>query len=413
MGFPAAGLSSDEVFAALEAARKDDVDWRGGRLGLYVHFAGDDVLAVAKEAHHRFFSENALGPSAFPSLKRFENDIVSWTADLLGCQSATGTVTAGGTESIFLALKSARDWARDNRPVKGQPVVVAPRSAHPAFNKAAHYLGLRVERVPLADDYRADPRRMAEAATENCIAIVASAPAFPHGVIDPVAAIGEIAASHKLWFHVDACIGGFIAPFARRLGYPIPPFDFSVPSVQSISADLHKYGFTAKGASTFLVRSKELQRYQTFEFDDWPRGHYSSPTFTGTRPGGPIAAAWAVMSYLGLEGYERIVAAIMRSRDELIAGLQAIEGLSIVGNPDLSVLEYTTTGLDIDALAEAMEDRGWFITRADEPPGIHMGMLTKAHVPVIGRYLRDLEQAVEDVRGGRKATRKTATTYGG
>lgn len=413
MGFPDEGLGSNEVFAEMESARKDDVDWRGGRLGLYVHFAGDDVLEVAKEAHHRFFSENALGPGAFPSLKRFENDIVSWTADLLGCETATGTITAGGTESIFLALKTARDWAQDKRPVSGQPVVVAPQSAHPAFNKAAHYLGLRIERVPLAQNYRAAPERMAQAVTDNCIAIVGSAPSFPHGVIDPIAAIGEIATTHDLWFHVDACIGGYIAPFARRIGYPIPEFDFSVPAVKSISADLHKYGFTAKGASTLLLRSIELQRYQIFEFDDWPRGHYSSPTFTGTRPGGPIAAAWAVMRYLGLEGYDRIARLIMQARDELIAGVQAIEGLSIVSDPDLSVLEYTAKGLDIDALAEAMEDRGWFVTRASHPPGIHMGMLTKAHVPIIGTYLRDLEQSVDEVLAGRKATRKTAATYGG
>ncbi len=413
MGFPAQGLDSDEVFAEMEAARKDDVDWRGGRLGLYVHFAGDDVLEVAKEAHRRFFSENALGPGAFPSLKRFENDIVAWAASLLGCETATGTVTSGGTESIFLALKTARDWARETRAVDGNPVVVAPQSAHPAFDKAAHYLGLKVDRVPLAQNYRADPKAMARAVTEDAIAIVASAPSFPHGVIDPVAAIGEIAAEHNLWFHVDACVGGFVAPFARRIGYPIPDFDFSIPTVTSISADLHKYGFTAKGASTLLLRDAELRKHQIFEFDDWPRGHYSSPTFTGTRPGGPIAAAWAVMRYLGLEGYDRIVGSIMQARDDLIAGIQAIEGLSIVSDPDVSVLEYAADGLDIDALAEAMEDRGWFVSRAAHPPGIHMGMLTMAHVPVIGTYLRDLEQSVAEVRAGRKATRRKTATYGG
>lgn len=411
--FPVNGMQKSEVFAEMEAARKDDVNWRGGRLGLYVHFAGDDVLAVAKEAHQRFFSENALGPSAFPSLKKFETDIVAWTASLLGSDEATGTITSGGTESIFLAMKTARDCARATRPTKGTPIVVAPVSAHPAFDKAAHYLGFKVRRVGLAQNYRADAEAMASAVCKDTIAIIASAPAFPHGVIDPVREIGNIATAHGLWFHVDACVGGFIAPFARRIGYPIPDFDFTIPAVTSISADQHKYGFTAKGASVLLLRDPAMMQYQVFDFDGWPRGRYRSPTFTGTRPGGPIAAAWAVLRYLGIEGYERLVRSIMKARDELISGIQEIEGLTIVSDPDVAVLEYATDGLDVDSLAEAMEDRGWFITRAAQPPGIHVGMLTMAHVPIVPKYLEDLRDSVRDVRAGRKAARKVTATYGG
>jgi sphinganine-1-phosphate aldolase len=413
LSFPEHGLPPERVFAEMEAAREADVDWRGGRLGIYVHYAGDDVLAVAQEAHRRFFSENALGSSAFPSLRRFETDIVAWTRSLLGSEEAAGTVTGGGTESIFLAMKTARDWARDHRPGAEPPVVVAPLSAHPAFDKAAHYLGLRSERVPIGRDYRADPAAMARAIDRNVIALVGSAPAFPHGVIDPIPALAELAERHGLWLHVDACVGGFIAPFARRLGYPVPAFDFSVPGVTSMSADLHKYGFTAKGTSVVLLRDPGLLEYQVFEFDAWPRGHYRSTTFTGTRPGGPIAAAWAVMRYLGVDGYERLARTIMGTRDRLIEGVRAIDGLAVVGEPDLAVLAVAADGLDVDALAEAMAERGWFMTRTEQPPGIHLGMITPAHAPVAARYLDDLAEATAEVRRGRRATRTGTPTYGG
>lgn len=251
-----------------------------------------------------YFSENALGPSAFPSLARFEKDVIAWTLGLLNADDdASGSMTSGGTESILMAVKTARDWSRERRPNLLEPVVLAPYSAHPAFNKAAHYLGLEVKRVPLGEDYRADVGRMADAIDDRTVMLVGSAPQFAHGVIDPISDLAQLAQEKELWLHVDACVGGFIAPFARELGRPIPPFDFTVPGVTSMSADLHKYGFTAKGASTFLLCAKELRKYQVFEFAEWSRGNYSSPTIPGTRPGGPIAAAWAVLNYLGWDGY--------------------------------------------------------------------------------------------------------------
>jgi glutamate/tyrosine decarboxylase-like PLP-dependent enzyme len=233
--FPENSTASADVFAEMESARRNDVDWRHGRVGLYVHFGGDDVLEVAKEASRRFFSENALGPKAFPSLKKFEDEIVAWTADLLhGGSNATGVVSSGGTESIFLAVKTARDHARAERPSIKEPEIVLPFSAHPAFDKAAHYLCMKVTRVPLRADYRADVAALRAAITPNTIMIVGSAPTFPHGVIDPIEDIAALAREHKLWMHVDACVGGFLAPFARRIGYPIPPFDFEVDGVRSM-----------------------------------------------------------------------------------------------------------------------------------------------------------------------------------
>jgi len=412
--FPEHGTAPADVFAEMEDARRTDVDWRRGRLGLYVHFGGDDVLEVAKEAYRRFFSENALGPKAFPSLKKFEDDIVAWTADLLhGGPGATGVVSSGGTESIFLAVKTARDLARVERPHIREPEIVAPVSAHPAFDKAAHYLCMKVRRLPLRADYRADVAGMKAAIGPDTIMLVGSAPSFPHGVIDPIEDIATVAREHKLWLHVDACVGGFLAPFVRRIGYPIPPFDFEVDGVTSMSADLHKYGFAAKGASVMLLRDISLRRHLVFEFDNWPRGKYAAPTFTGTRPGGAIAAAWAVLRYLGIDGYMRIAKQIMGARDRMRTGIAAIDGLYVVSDPDLSVMGYGSHDVDTFAIAEQMTKRGWFVSTMSDPPGIHMGMPTLAHVGIVDEYLADLAAAVATVRAEKLTSKSREVSYGG
>jgi sphinganine-1-phosphate aldolase len=412
--FPQTGLPPPALFELMEEARSRDVDWRRGRVALYVHYAGEDVLAVAKEAYQRFFSENGLGLKAFPSLQKFEDDIIAWTGDLLSAgPMASGVVTSGGTESIFLALKTARDWARAEHPGIREPEVVAPVSAHPAFDKAAHYLCMKVRRVPLRNDFRADVRAMAAAVSSDTILIVGSAPSFPHGVFDPIPELAAVARERNLWMHVDACVGGFLAPFVRRLGYPIPPFDFAVEGVRSMSADLHKYGFAAKGASVMLLADQALRRHLVFEFDNWPRGKYAVATFAGSRPGGAIAAAWAVMRYLGIEGYTRLARKIMEARERLEKGIAAIEGLYVVGTPELSVMGVGARGLDIFAVAEQMTKKGWFISTMSEPPGIHLGMLTLAHAQHVEEYLDDLAAATAVVRDGNLVARSHRATYGG
>jgi sphinganine-1-phosphate aldolase len=411
---PVEGCAPEDVFAEMEEARADDVRWREGRLGLYVHFGGDDVLQVAKNAYLQFFSENALGPTAFPSLKKFETEVVAWTATLLGASAeARGNITGGGTESIFLAMKSIRDWARDHGRGGQQPQVIAPYSAHPAFDKAAYLLGMTVRRVPLQDNLAADVLAMADAVDELTVGIIGSAPGFPHGIIDPIEDIAQIARRHDLWMHVDGCVGGFILPFARALGHNVPAFDFSVPGVRSMSADLHKYAYAAKGASVVVYADEASYAYQPYAFEDWPRGRYSVPTFAGSRPGGAIAAAWAVMRYLGQAGYERLVAQVLDARDRLANGINAMDDLYILGQPQGPILTYGSTGPDVFAIAEAMRSRGWFVTLADEPPCIHMGMLTLMHVPVVDTYLEHLEQACADVRTGRVGDVNRDAGYGG
>lgn len=412
--FPDTGVNEQTVFAEMEAARTDDVAWRDGRLGLYVHFGGDDVLAVAKEAYMRFFSENALGPTAFPSLAKFEREVVQWTASLLQAgPNAAGNITSGGSESIFLAMKSIRDWARSQNRGGATPQVIAPYSAHPAFSKAGYLLGVEVTRIALRDDFRANAEQMRAAVGERTIGIIGSAPGFPHGLVDPIEEIAAIAREHNLWMHVDACVGGFVLPFARDLQYPIPEFDFAVAGVRSMSADLHKYGFAAKGASTVVYRHQDDHRHQVFEFDDWPRGKYAAPTMAGTRPGGAVAAAWAVMRFLGRTGYTNIVRSIMQTRDALRHGIESMDELHIVSDPEGPIMTFSAHDIDIFAVAQAMTDKGWFVTRGAQPPCIHLGMLTAVHVPHTERYLHDLHEAVAEVAAGRKATGSREVTYGG
>ena len=407
---PRRGISPDELDAQMEAARAADVDWRNGRIGVYIHYAGEDVLAVAKQAYLKFFSENGLGPKAFPSLARFEAEVVAMTLGLLhGGPEARGAMTTGGTESIFLAVKTARDRALAEHPQIANPTIVAPQTAHPAFNKAAHFMGLRVIRVPVGADFRADVGAMAAACGSDTIMLVGSAPAYPHGVIDPIPQLGELALQRDLWLHVDACVGGFIAPFAKAVGIAIPEFDFAVPGVTSITADLHKYGYTAKGASTVLYRDEAAFRFQKFEFSDWPRGLYSTQTLVGTRAGGAIAAAWAVMNYLGHDGYCDRTRRILAVREKLEAGVRQL-GLEVWGKPQLSILSYGSRKLDIVAVADRMTERGWFVGRLAEPPGIHL-MLNLTHEPAVDAYLADLAWAVGAGVDTRRSADAPAVTY--
>jgi glutamate/tyrosine decarboxylase-like PLP-dependent enzyme len=338
-----------------------------------------------------FMSENALAPAAFPSLLRMETEVVNAALNLLGAGPlARGSLTSGGTESIFLAVKAARDLTLAHRGSMHEPYeILMPRSAHPAFDKASHYLGLRPVRLPVGPDYRADLDAFREAINHRTIMIVASAPCLPYGTIDCVAELGNVALDHGLWLHVDACIGGYLAPFVRKLGYSLPDFDFSVPGVRSISADLHKYGYTAKGASTILYANEEAYEYQSTRFSGWPKGSYYTPTFLGTRSGGAIAAAWAVLNYLGEEGYLEIAARVMAIRQRYIDGIGEIEKLRIVGQPDLSVFAFTSDIIDVMTLADGLVANGWYISRISEPLGIHQ-TVTLAHEPIVDEYIRQL-----------------------
>jgi glutamate/tyrosine decarboxylase-like PLP-dependent enzyme len=408
---PEKGRPWEELARAMAELKRDDLDWRGGRHAAFVWHADDTVERVAREAYGLFMTENGLGMRVFPSLRRMEADVVSMVAGLVGGTAAVrGHMTSGGTESIFLAAHAAREWARRHRPDVNAPEIVAAFSAHPAIDKAAHYLGMRVVRVPTALDFRADVRAMADAVTPRTVMCYASAPTYSLGVVDPVADLGALAQARDLWLHVDACVGGILGPFVRDLGYPVPVFGLDLPGVASLSADLHKSGYAAKGASVILYRDAEREAAGRYEFSDWPSGLYAVPTFAGTRPGGAIAAAWAVMHFLGAEGYRRIASVVMDARERLVGGLSRVEGLHLWGKPDLWAVAYGAEDLDIHAVADQMTSRRWSVGRVRTPPGIHL-MLTPVHAPVVDTYLDDLAVSVAAVRAGTGAPSGTRVVY--
>jgi glutamate/tyrosine decarboxylase-like PLP-dependent enzyme len=255
--------------------------------------------------------------------------------------------------------------------------------------------------VPVGEDCRADVAAMADAVTDNTVMIVGSAPGYPHGVIDPIKDLGRIAAKWDLWLHVDAC-HGLIAPFIKELGCSVPDFDFALPQVRTISVDLHKWGFAPKGSSIVLHRDRRYEKYQWFDFNEWQAGRYRSPTFAGTRTGGSIAAAWAVMNYLGCNGFREIAQSVLKVKKVLIQGIRRIDGLQIFGDPELGIITFGSKEIDIFAVAEAMNDRKWFIARTTEPPGIHL-VISPVNEPFINAFLDDLAQTVARVKSGKSA----------
>jgi sphinganine-1-phosphate aldolase len=396
MPLPKHGVPKDAVLAQLDALQARDVDWRSGRAFTLAYYAGEDVLALATEANARFLSTNALNVEAFPSLRTMQSEVVAMVSDLLhGGKQAAGFMTSGGTESILLAVKAARGRGRERGIVA--PEMILPTTAHAAFEKAASYFGVTSLRVAVGDDFRADPVAMAARLTPNTVLVVGSAPAYPQGVIDPIAAIAELAEGAGINCHVDACMGGMTLPMLERLGYPIPPFDFRVPGVTSMSVDLHKYGYTAKGASVILHRNRELRRHQTFITENWLGGFYASSGVLGTKSGGPIAAAWAVMNYLGEDGYLRLAKAARRATEQLLAGLHSLRGARVLGTPDATHAAFTFDDVDPFAVGRALAQRGWFVDQQKPPPSLHC-TVNAVHGPIIGEFIAELGAVVAEVR---------------
>jgi glutamate/tyrosine decarboxylase-like PLP-dependent enzyme len=396
--------------AALCEAMAQDADWRGGKIFSLVYFAGDDVAEVIKDAYREAIYTNALGPGAFKSLKMLESEVIAMTADLLGLPEACGNMTSGGTESILMAVKTARDWALAEKGVTA-PEMVLPVTAHPAFDKSAQYLGVKIVQVPLREDLRADVDAARAAITPNTVLVVGSAPNYPFGTIDPITELAAVAAERGVPCHVDACLGGFLLPFLAKLGYRVPAWDFSVPGVASISADLHKYGFAARGASAVLYRDRAYRKHQFFTKSDWPGGLYGSPTMAGSRPGGAIAASWAVLKYLGEEGYSRLAKVMMETARAMQVGISSIDGLHVLGKPDMTVFAFASDTLDIHAIGDALDALGWHPDRQQSPPSLHL-MVTPAHEHIVQPFLADLRKAVSGATGAPSVRSETAAIYG-
>ena len=397
--FPENGILGEHLLKEMEDISKDDVKWEEGKVWSLVYHASDKHTELLKKSYNMFFSKNALSPLAFPSLKKFETEVVSMAVDLFrGDRKCCGSLTSGGTESITMAVKTYRDWARDKFPEIKKPEMLLPSSAHPAFYKGADYFDVKVVKIPVdKKTHRADIKAMEKAINKNTILIVGSACDFPRGVVDPISELAVLAQDHGIGMHVDSCLGGFMLPFVRKLGYELPDFDFSVPGVTSMSADVHKYGYGAKGASVILYRTDKLWKHQFSVYTDWSGGVYISTTMRGTRPGGAIAAAWVAMKSLGMDGYMKLAKIVMEATKKLIEGINSIPELYIIGDPVMSVFSFTSDEINIFQLGDELDKKGWHLDRIQFPSALHM-MVNPHHADVTDGFLNDLRKAISEVR---------------
>jgi len=412
MGIPEHGMSPEAIFAELDDLQRDDVQWRNGRAFSLVYYGGPDVSAVAEEAYRRYSAENALNTDAFPGLRAMQNEVVATVGDWLHSgPDGAGFMTSGGTESILMAVKAARERGRKERGITA-PNVVLPTSAHAAFEKGCYYFGVESRRVEVDSTWRADVEAMRAAIDDSTVLVVGSAPQYPQGVIDPITDIAALAAERDINCHVDACMGGVTLTYMERLGESVPAWNFDVPGVTSISVDLHKYGYTAKGASVIMHRTKKLRAYQTFVTDNWLGGLYGSSGVLGTKGGGSIAGAWAVMRYLGDDGYLRLTAAARRACLELAAAIATIPELQLRAEPDATLVAFGATDeatLDVFAVAGALWRRGWYVDRQGPPASLHC-TVSVVHDGKISEFVSDLRSAVEEV--GQAPSRGERGAYG-
>jgi sphinganine-1-phosphate aldolase len=392
IAMPPKGQEWPALKQALLEAKAQDYSWKRGRMAVFFYYLDEALERVQQEAYLAFWTENNLGQRAFPSLARLESEVVGMGLSLMHApEGAGGTFTSGGSESIFLALLAARERAG-----VAHPNIVLPDTAHLTFDRAAWYLGLEVRRVPADAQRRSDVAAMAAAMDAGTVALIGSAPNYPFGATDRIAELGELALQHGVWLHVDACVGGFLSPFLTRLGVPIPAWDFAVPGVTSISADIHKHGMAPKGASLLLLRDAALRAHHRFESRAWARGLYAAHTAQGTRPGGAVAAAWAVMNHLGEDGYLDCARRILDARTTIATGIAAIPGLEVLpGAHAILVYRSTDPRLSIGRVATALDARGWLVSRQQEPDGIHLH-LNPLHAEVAEEYLADLRAAVTE-----------------
>lgn len=407
------GRPSEEVLGMLNQrkAAGENIPWRGPRMFRPSYFAGDDVLEVAQKAFNVFISENWLySRTSFPALGQIEDEVVASLAGLFhGPASAGGIMTSGGTESLMLAVKipaqRAEATARGNRRYN----IVLPWSAHPALDKAADIMHLEVRRAPPSDDLVADVAWMEQACDDDTVLLVGSAPPYPYGVMDPLRALSDLAQRRGIWLHVDACLGGMILPFAAAAGWPADAFDFSLPGVSSISVDLHKFGWACKGVSALMLRDKAEAQHARTVFTNWPAGLYGTPGVAGTRSGGALGSAWAVMRYLGREGFVERVGQTLAIRDEFIAAIEGVGG-RVLGKPQCYHFAFQLEGVDTLAVAEHLIKDGWFVGSLERPPSVQL-MINVGHAGMAGPFAEALAGIVADLRSGRRGGSGQKSVY--
>ena len=396
MNIPQQGLSKEEILNTLQAFKSRDMDWKAGKVWCYVYNPGEDPAEVTREAYLSFLTENGLDPTVFPSMLKLETEVVRAVIHLLrGDSNAVGHLTTGGTESIMLSVKTARDKARAEHPEITQPEMVLPKTAHAAFHKAAHYLGVKPVLVDIdPETFKVRAEDMGRALTPNTILLVASAPSYSQGVIDPIGEIGKLAQEKNVLFHVDACVGGLHLSFMRKLGYDVPDFDFTVPGVTSVSTDLHKYGYAAKGCSVIMYRSKDIRKYQIFACTDTTAYTLINPTVLSSKSGGPMAGAWAILNFLGEEGYKKIIQEVQEASRKLIDGINSMDGLQVLGEPVMCMFSFKSDVINVYQLADEMSKRGWYIQGQFSTPLTPRNL----HISVNHGTIHNVDVLLQDLR---------------
>jgi sphinganine-1-phosphate aldolase len=399
---PGRGRDREDILQEMKTLYlKEEPKWHTGKISGGVYHGDLEHIEFQNKVYAINSQTNPLHFDTWPSGLKFEAEIVSMTAHMLGAgktvDEITGTVSSGGTESILLAMKTYRDWAAETRSIT-EPEMIVPTTAHAAFDKASQYFKIKMVRIPVKDDFRADVEATRLAINGNTIVIVGSAPPFPHGIIDPIEELAEVAREAGVGFHTDACLGGFLLPWAEKLGYPVPPFDFRLPGVTSMSADTHKYGYAAKGTSVVLYRGSELRHYQYYMATEWPGGLYLSPTLSGSRPGALSAACWAAMISMGESGYIEAARRILETASVIKKGINEIPELYVLGDP-LFVIAFASPSLDIYAVSDVMANMGWSLNGLQKPPALHLAVTLRQTQPGLAeQFLEDLRAAVEYVK---------------
>ena len=397
------GVPAEEVLREMNSFTDKDVDWRTGKVLTGLYDPGAEAHAVAIEAYTRFLPQNALYVNMYPSIGKMEKDVVASVAELLQADDdVVGNITSGGTESIMMAVKTARDWARVNRPDITKPEMVLPVTAHPAFLKAAHYYGLKVVQTAIdLNEFRADLSSFEQALGANVILAVGSAPNFSHGSIDPITAMAKMADARNILFHVDGCVGGIYMSVMRRMGFELPAFDFSVPGVTSISADLHKYGYAPKNASVILYRNRELRQFAWFVCSSTTEYVVINSTTQSSRTGGPIAASWAILRFMGEEGFQDIVRRSQDATKKMLDSIKKIDDLWVLGKPDMCMFTIASDQLNVFEIDDEMGQRGWQMipqfAYGGSPENLHVS-LSQANVPHVDQFIKDLEEVVHYLR---------------
>ena len=411
---PQTGRDRADILRELEAMRaQEESHWKAGFVSGAVYHGDPEYIDFLNQVYAINSQSNPLHADVWPSATKFEAEIVAMTANMLGeaGQDVCGTVSSGGTESILLAMKTYRDRAREKKGIT-KPEMIVPVTAHAAFDKASQYFGIRIIHIPVDSNFRADVNAARKAVSRNTIVVVGSAPSFPHGAIDPIEELSDLAHQHGIGLHTDACLGGFVLPWAEKLGYPVPPFDFRLPGVTSISADTHKYGYAAKGTSVILYRGQDLRRHQYYATADWPGGLYFSPTFTGSRPGALSAACWAAMTSMGAQGYLDATKKILETAEVIKQGIREIPELRILGDP-LFVIAFASDSLDIYKVLDDMSRKKWSLNGLHKPACVHLCVTLRHTQPgVAERFIQDLKSAVAYVKEHPEEKGTMAPVYG-